>query len=138
MTDVEIGVFPPALFLADVVDALTGSNIIAGAQDMHFEEEGAFTGEVSARMILSVGGTHVILGHSERRHVFGEGDEYINKKMRAAHKFGLLPILCVGEQLEQRKTDPQAEDDRASEPQVATRDDMAGYGFPVDEETVEE
>ena len=103
MTNVEIGVFPPALFLADVADALTGSNIIVGAQNMHFEENGAFTGEISAPMIQSVGGTHVILGHSERRHVFGETDDLINRKLVAAHQMGLSPVICVGETLETRE-----------------------------------
>ena len=103
VTAVDIGVFPPALLLADVADALTGTGIVVGAQNMHFEESGAFTGENSATAIKSVGGTHVLLGHSERRHVFGEPDEMINRKLHAAHTMGISPIVCVGETLEQRE-----------------------------------
>ena len=103
VTDIDIGVFPSPIFLADVVDALTGSGIIVGAQNMHNEAKGAFTGEISGPMIESVGATHVILGHSERRHVFGETDELINLKLKAAHDFGISPILCVGEKLEERE-----------------------------------
>jgi len=102
---VEIGVFPPALFLADVVKALAGSGIVAGAQNMHDEPSGAFTGEISGPMIRSVGATHVILGHSERRHVFGEPDELINRKLKAAFACGLLPVVCVGEKLDAREAD---------------------------------
>jgi len=101
--DVEIGLFPPALFLADVVDASLGTGFAVGAQNMHWEEKGAFTGEISAPMILSVGATHVIIGHSERRQYFGETDETVNKKMRAALKFGVRPIMCVGETLAERE-----------------------------------
>ena len=101
--DVEIGLFPPALFLPDVVDACTGTRFAVGAQNMHWEEKGAFTGEISAPMILSVGATHVIIGHSERRQHFGETDETVNKKMHSALKAGVLPIMCVGESLEQRE-----------------------------------
>ncbi len=76
---------------------LAGSNIALAAQNMHYEDKGAFTGEVSAPMLKAIGVTHVILGHSERRHVFGENDELINRKVRAAVKHRLVPILCVGE-----------------------------------------
>ena len=106
---VDVGLFPPALFLADVVDATTGSGIIVGAQNMHFEENGAFTGEISGPMIKSAGATHVILGHSERRHVFGETDELINRKLKAAHAFGVSAILCVGELLESREAGQTAQ-----------------------------
>jgi len=101
---VQIGLFPPALFLADVADACRESGFVCGAQNMHWEEKGAFTGEISAPMILSVGATHVIIGHSERRQYFGETDETVNKKMHAAMKFGVMPIMCVGETLQERES----------------------------------
>jgi len=80
-----------------------GSNVMLGAQNMYFEKEGAFTGEVSPLQLLDAGAKYVILGHSERRHIIGEKDELINKKVKAALQYGLLPILCVGELLEERE-----------------------------------
>lgn len=80
-----------------------GSNVKLGAQNMYFEKEGAFTGEVSPLQLLDCGATYVILGHSERRHILGEKDELINKKVKSALQYGLLPILCVGELLEERE-----------------------------------
>ena len=100
---VRVGLFPPALFIADVVDACSGTSFIVGAQNMHWEEKGAFTGEVAAPMILSVGATHCIIGHSERRQYFGETDETVNKKLHAAIKFGVKPIMCIGETLQERE-----------------------------------
>ena len=79
-----------------------GTNIKIGAQNMHWEEKGAYTGEVSAQMLKSIGVEYVIIGHSERRQYFAETDETVNKKVKAAHKYGLKPIVCVGETLEQR------------------------------------
>jgi len=101
--DVEVGLFPPALFVADVVDACRDTSFVVGAQNMHWEAEGAFTGEISAAMILSVGATHVIIGHSERRQYFGETDDTVNKKMKSAIAAGVKPIMCIGETLEQRE-----------------------------------
>ncbi|MBN1418926.1 MAG: triose-phosphate isomerase [Planctomycetes bacterium] len=101
--DRDILVCVPFPFLKDVAQALKGTNVRVGAQNMHFEKEGAFTGEVSGAMLLSVGCEYVILGHSERRHVFGESDEAIHRKMLSALGLGLKPILCVGETLEQRE-----------------------------------
>ena len=101
--DVEVGLFPPAVFLADLVDACASTGFAVGAQNMHWEDSGAFTGEISAPMILSVGATHVIIGHSERRQHFGETDETVNKKMHSALRCGVAPIMCVGETLEQRE-----------------------------------
>jgi triosephosphate isomerase len=101
----QVALFPPAICLPAVVAAVRGATpeIIVGAQNMHFEKEGAFTGEISAEMILAAGGTAVILGHSERRHVFGESDEFVARKVRRALEAGLLPILCVGEKIEERE-----------------------------------
>ena len=80
------------------------TNIKIGAQNMHFEEKGAYTGEISGPMLKSIGVEYVIIGHSERRQYFAETDETVNKKVKAAHKYGLKPIVCVGETLEQKET----------------------------------
>lgn len=80
-----------------------GTNIKIGAQNMHWEEKGAYTGEISAQMLKSIGVEYVIIGHSERRQYFAETDETVNKKVKAAHKYGLKPIVCVGETLEQKE-----------------------------------
>ena len=80
-----------------------GTNIKIGAQNMHWEEKGAYTGEVSAPMLKSIGVQYVIIGHSERRAYFAETDETVNKKLKSAHKVGLKPIVCVGESLKERE-----------------------------------
>src|SRR5215470_926712 len=98
----EVLVFPPFLALASVRDALAGSPVRLGAQDVHWEAKGAFTGEVSTAMLRDVGCTAVLLGHSERRHIMGETNEMVNKKLKACLAAGLLPIVCVGELLEER------------------------------------
>jgi triosephosphate isomerase len=100
---VDISVCPPFVYLPIVKSALGSSNIRLGAQDVYFESKGAFTGEISCQMLKDIGCKDVIIGHSERRHVLGETDELINKKLLAAIDAGLLPIFCVGELLEQRK-----------------------------------
>ncbi len=102
LDSVEIVVCPPFTALAVAAECLEGSNIALGAQNMYFESSGAFTGEVSAEMLLDVGCTYVILGHSERRHTFGEPDKLINKKVKAAIAAGLKVMMCVGETLEER------------------------------------
>lgn len=101
---VELVVCPPSVYLLPVAEALRGSKIKVGAQNMYHEASGAFTGEVSAAMLLDVGCTFVILGHSERRHLLGETDEAINRKVLAALAAGLTPIVCVGERLEERES----------------------------------
>ena len=100
---VEVGVCPPACYLEAVLAAAKGTALVVGGQNMHTDAGGAFTGEIAGPMLKDLGCTYVILGHSERRHVFGETDEFISKKVHAAFQFGLRPILCVGEKLEQRQ-----------------------------------
>src|SRR5579864_664623 len=99
----EIVLCPPFVCIPAVADGLRESNVRLGAQNMHWEKEGAFTGEISAPMLLGAGCTHVILGHSERRQYFGETDESVNKKLKAAIAAGLTAIVCVGELLEHRE-----------------------------------
>src|SRR5271170_4259267 len=99
----DLLVAPATVVIPAVAQALAGSSIALGAQNMHWEDSGAFTGEVSAPMLKSFGVTHVIIGHSERRHVFLETDEFVNRKMQAALKHRLVPIMCVGETLQERE-----------------------------------
>jgi triosephosphate isomerase (TIM) len=99
----EIAVCPPFVNVPAAVEAARGSNVAIGAQNMYWEKEGAFTGEISTGMLLSVGCTHVIIGHSERRQYFGETDDTVNLKLKAALEAGLVPIVCVGEVLEERE-----------------------------------
>jgi triosephosphate isomerase len=100
----DIAVFPPFTSFAAVISAIGGSGIAVGGQNMHWEKEGAFTGEVSPAMLLETRCKMVIIGHSERRAHFGETDSMLNKKMISALAVGLRPILCVGETLEQRES----------------------------------
>ncbi|MEN2768496.1 triose-phosphate isomerase [Ornithinibacillus xuwenensis] len=100
---VEAIVCAPFPFLVSLVEKTKGTNLKVSAQNMHFEENGAFTGEVSPVMLKDLGVTHVVLGHSERREYFAETDETVNKKTHAAFAHGLTPIVCVGETLEQRE-----------------------------------
>lgn len=101
---VDIVVCPPFVNLMAAKQALAGSNIALGAQNMHFEKNGAYTGEISADMLLALGVQYVIIGHSERRQYFGETDQSVNQKTKAALAAGLVPIVCVGELLEERET----------------------------------
>jgi triosephosphate isomerase len=99
----EIVICPPYTAIAAVVEATAGSGIGLGGQDVYWEKEGAFTGEVSAGMLVAAGCTHVIIGHSERRQYFGETDDTVNRKLNAALEAGLTPIMCVGEVLQERE-----------------------------------
>ena len=99
----EVVVAPPFTALAAVAKAAKGSKISVAAQDLHWDKEGAHTGDVSAPMLVDVGCTHVIIGHSERRHDHGETDEQVNRKLKAALAAGLTPIVCVGETLAERE-----------------------------------
>ena len=105
----EIVVAPPFVSLAPAAAAATGSRVAISAQDVYWKKEGAFTGEVSIPMLRDVGCTHTIVGHSERRQFFGETDETVNEKARAAVVGGLQPIVCVGETLAERDAGKAAE-----------------------------
>ncbi len=102
-TDVEVALCVPFTQLWAVKEALKGSSIKIGAQNMHYEDKGPFTGEISAAMLKEIGIDYCIIGHSERRQYFGETDETINKKLHSAFKNDIVPILCVGESLEERE-----------------------------------
>jgi len=102
-TQGEIVICPPAVDLPTAVHAVKGTEVLVGAQNMHFAEEGAFTGEISASMLVSLGVSHVIIGHSERRQYFAESDDDVNRKLIAALKHHLVPIVCIGENEEQRE-----------------------------------
>jgi len=101
---VQIVICPPAVSLTAMISEIHRNTIELGGQNMHFENNGAFTGEISADMLVSSGAKWVILGHSERRHVFGESDEMINQKIKQALQSNLKPIFCVGEKIEDRES----------------------------------
>ena len=100
----EIVICPPFVDLTTLLEATQATKVHVGGQNMHWQEEGAFTGEISARMLAAAGCTHVIVGHSERRQFFGETDETVNQKLHAALKHKLTPIFCVGELLDERES----------------------------------
>lgn len=102
---VDVAVCPPYVYLQSVAAQLSSSNIAMGAQNVYFEASGAYTGEISCDMLKDVSCTYAVIGHSERRHVIGETDELINQKVSVAIASGLLPILCVGELLEEREAE---------------------------------
>jgi len=102
LPQVEVGVFPPYPYISEVVQATEGA-LAVGGQDIYFEKEGAFTGQVSAAMLKDVGATYALIGHSERRHVFGETSADTARKVTAALEHGLKPVLCVGELLSERE-----------------------------------
>ncbi|HUA34196.1 MAG TPA: triose-phosphate isomerase [Candidatus Binataceae bacterium] len=126
LADREALVAPPAILIPAVAEALKSSPILLGAQNMHYEEKGAFTGEISPLMLKAFGVTHVILGHSERRHIFGENDILIGKKVRSAINHGLVPILCIGE--------TQEEHDRGRAIEVVLRQMEGGLADVTNEE----
>ena len=102
VTDVEIVIAPPFTAVHAAAEAARNSNVIVAAQDLYWEREGAFTGEISAQMLREAGAEYVIIGHSERRTLFGETDQTVNQKTVAAFAAGLTPIVCIGETLDQR------------------------------------
>jgi len=99
----EIAIFPSPVLLPIVIEGARGSNVAVGAQNIYFVEEGAFTGETSVLQLKAVGGTHTLIGHSERRQYFGETDEIVNKKLHTALKHGVIPVVCIGEVLAERE-----------------------------------
>ena len=101
--DVDVVYCVPAIDICPVVEAVKGTNVEVGAENMYIEEKGAYTGEISPNMIVDAGAKYVIIGHSERREYFKETDEFLNKKVLKALEHGLTPILCCGESLEQRE-----------------------------------
>ena len=103
VVDADVVVCPPFTSISAVVEAAKGSNIKVGAQNIHWAESGAFTGEISAAMLKETGIDYVIIGHSERRQYFGETDETVNKRIKAALAADLIPIVCIGELLEERE-----------------------------------
>jgi triosephosphate isomerase len=103
-TEVEVVLCAPATMLKDMKEAAKGSNVKIGAQNMHFEESGAFTGEIAPAMLKELDMDYVIIGHSERRQYFNETDETVNKKVLKAIEFGIRPIMCCGETLEERES----------------------------------
>jgi triosephosphate isomerase len=104
VSDVDIAICPPYISLKSVSDVVKGSSVKLGAQDVHWEAKGAYTGKVSCAMLKSAGVEYVIIGHSEQRQYFHETNETVNKKVKATLAAGLLPIVCVGETLDERKT----------------------------------
>jgi len=106
---VDVGIFPSFVYLKDICDILRGSKVFVGAQNMNMEKCGAFTGEVSGKMIKDIGCTHVIIGHSERRTIYQETNSMINSKIKSAFLNDLCPILCVGERQEERDADKTRE-----------------------------
>lgn len=105
----DLAICPPSVYLDAVGAAIQGSSVGLGAQNVYFENNGAFTGETSASMLQDLGCQYVILGHSERRHILGETDEDVNRKVKTALEFGLTPIVCVGETLAEREGGKTAE-----------------------------
>ena len=123
---VQVVVGVPYTNLETVVNALKGTDVKVAAQNVHYEKSGAFTGEVSADMLKEIGAEYVIIGHSERRQYFGETDETVNKRTKAALDAGLIPIMCVGELLDEREADITEE--------VVSRQTKLGLaGFTADE-----
>ena len=129
--DTEVAVCPPFIYLQHVRQLLKGSGISLGAQDCSDQAEGAYTGEVSASMIREFGCTYVIVGHSERRHIYGESDAFVSAKFAQVRDNNLIPILCVGETLEEREQE-QTEDVIARQlDAVLTHSEIGAFGNAV-------
>ncbi len=126
----EIVLCPPFVLIPQMGWALRGSHISLGGQDMFWEKEGAFTGAISAQMLHAVGCSHVLIGHSERRQYFGETDDTVNRKLRAALAVGLKPIVCVGEVLQEREAGV-TEDILRRQCSIAFREISAGGAHPI-------
>ncbi|MEG1875882.1 MAG: triose-phosphate isomerase, partial [Angelakisella sp.] len=99
----ETAIFPPAISIDSAIRSAGNAKIIIGAQNIYFEEKGAFTGEISAPMLAETGCTHVLIGHSERRHIFNENNIMLNQKIKAAQSSAITPVYCVGELLDERR-----------------------------------
>ena len=123
---VDILVCPPFTALPAFAAAVKGTAVMTGGQNLYPKKEGAFTGEVSPAMLKAEGASHVIIGHSERRQIIGEQDQFLNEKLRAALEYGLKPILCIGETLEQRKKGETADLCRKQ-----LEADLAGFGADI-------
>jgi triosephosphate isomerase len=131
VTGVDVAICPPFTALGAMVDSVRGSRVQVYAQNMHYERSGAFTGEVSAPMLTEIGAEGVILGHSERRQMFGETDRALQLKVPAALEAGLLPILCVGETEEEREADETERNLRHQVQEGLARVDTARLGAVV-------
>ncbi|HLW53208.1 MAG TPA: triose-phosphate isomerase [Candidatus Angelobacter sp.] len=126
----EMVLCPPFVTLPAVASALDGSRVQLGGQDMFWEKEGAFTGAISAHMLRAAGCSHVIIGHSERRQYFGETDDTVNRKLRAALHGGLIPIVCVGEVIAEREAG-LTEDVLRRQCSIAFREISSGQAIPI-------
>ncbi|MFO7713996.1 triose-phosphate isomerase [Desulfosarcina sp.] len=124
VTGVEVMIAPPFTALYPVAQALKGSRIAVGAQNLHWEQQGAFTGEISSEMLVDAGCSHVIIGHSERRQLFGETDAGVNRKIQAALSAKLIPVFCIGETEAQRENG-----DTFSVLDKQVRDGLLGFAF---------
>lgn len=131
----QVAIFPPATLILRMAEALEDTGVIVGGQDCHPEDGGAFTGDISAAMLKDAGASMVILGHSERRHGHGEGCDLIARKVGAALRAGLVPIICIGETLDQRQAG-QTEEVLAQQLRDSLPDDLDGREFHLSYEPV--
>jgi triosephosphate isomerase len=126
----RVAICPPAILLHRLGEAVAGSCVMVGGQDVHWDDEGAFTGDVSAEMLADAGAQLVIIGHSERRTAYRETNEIVARKASAAVRAGLEPIICVGESLEQRKAD-ETEAFVTAQVRESIPDDLVGKAFSI-------